>query len=187
MKSKYKQENDLVEHYEAHPKYYSPVKNRNYFFNCLKKFDVNIELVSHVLDIGCGDGRICKYIPARIKYTGVDYSPTRINIANESNDKPNHNFVYNCAREFVLNSETQKYDLICAFEFLEHIIDPKELINHLLNTQNCFIVGTVPINIPYKAHLSVWKDEQELQSDLNPDSFFISKGHFNCFWSSFEK
>jgi 2-polyprenyl-3-methyl-5-hydroxy-6-metoxy-1,4-benzoquinol methylase len=184
MKSKYKKENDLVEHYEAHPKYYSPVKNESYFFNCLKRFNIDIESTNHILDIGCGDGRISKYIPEHIKYTGVDYSPTRIKIANESNDKSNHNFVYNCAREFVFSAEPQKYDLITAFEFLEHIVNPKELIEELLNKQNCTIIGTVPINMPYKAHLSVWKNEKELKEDLNPDSFFIEKCHFNCCWSS---
>ena len=91
MKSKYKQENDLIEHYESHPQYYSPVEDESYFFNCLKRFNIDIESANHILDIGCGDGRISRYISEHIKYTGVDYSPTRINIANELNDKTNHN------------------------------------------------------------------------------------------------
>lgn len=182
MKSKYKSENELVNHYEAHPQYYSPVKNITYFNDCMRGFNIELREIKNILDIGCGDGTISKFIPENVLYTGVDYSPTRIKIANQSSKNNNHKFIYDCAREYVINDTCGSYDLITAFEFLEHIVNPKELIDMLLSKYKSTVVGTVPVNMPYKAHLSVWEDVDQLKQDLNPDHVYKSGNHFRCCW-----
>lgn len=185
-KSIYEQENRLLPHYEKHLKYYSPIKSEKYFDYMKKITDLNVDDSHCILDLGCGDGTLAQYI-GDARYIGVDYSPSRIELAQKRNThKTNTTFINSCARKYVMSSSEQ-FDLIFAFEFLEHIVNPKGLIDCIINVQKkCLMIATVPVNMPRPVHLSVWKTEQDVQQSLNPDMVQLdnTKKHFICMWKS---
>lgn len=184
MTNKYKREQELISHYDDNLDYYSPLKNKSYFDYMCNTLGVDLSTVGSVLDLGCGDGRLCESLGDDIVYMGVDYSEKRIHKA--SNKYKNHNFKVSCIHEFC-ESQTQYYDLAVLTEVLEHIETPYTVIEQLLRyNADIKIIATVPINMPYKAHLSVWKTIQDVTRDLKPDKVQVdteqSGRHFLCAW-----
>ena len=86
--------------------------------------------VKTVLEVGCGTGkflRLLKESKPQLKFTGIDISHEAVKLAKENG--------VNClefsAEEFAEKSKEQ-YDLILAFELLEHVFDPISLIKVLM-------------------------------------------------------
>jgi 2-polyprenyl-3-methyl-5-hydroxy-6-metoxy-1,4-benzoquinol methylase len=184
-KSKYDIENELLPHYESHLKYYSPIKSDEYLDHVKNVTGLAINDSHKILDLGCGDGELTRYIGGA-QYIGVDYSSKRIDLARNLHNKTNVNFINECARKYITSTDKQ-FDLIFAFEFLEHIVKPRELIDCVMkNQKNVTMIATVPKNLPRPVHLSVWETEQEVQRDLNPDFIQLDniKRHFICLWKS---
>jgi 2-polyprenyl-3-methyl-5-hydroxy-6-metoxy-1,4-benzoquinol methylase len=182
-KSRYDRENQLLSHYEKHLKYYSPIKSVSYFNHIKQVTRLKLDQYHNILDIGCGDGLLSQYIGS-IRYTGVDYSPSRIRMALKNYNDDHIEFVNDCVREYI-NRTDKQFDLVFAFEFLEHIVDPYDLIEQIKRSQRkCTIIATVPINLPREVHLSVWKTEDEVRRDLSPDFIQIDnqQRHFICMW-----
>ena len=181
---KYIREAELIQHYDNNLKYYSPVSVEGYFTQMFKEFNIKIDQTSKILDLGCGDGRIFNYVKQVSNYVGVDYSSKRIDMArNKYNMHENCSFVQSCVREYINNNID--FDIVTAFEFLEHIIEPQNIIETILSKCNKVkIVATLPVNMPYKAHLSVWKNIDDVVADLSPDQIHMDKGnkHFKCLW-----
>lgn len=48
------------------------------------------------------------------------------------------------------------------------------------------IVASLPVNLPYKAHLSVWKNIDEVRSSLSPNQIYMDDNnrHFICLWNN---
>lgn len=184
MTNKYKREQELIPHYDNNLDYYSPLKNKSYFNYMCNTLNVDISTIKSVLDLGCGDGRLCESIESSIEYMGVDYSEKRIHKA--SNKYKDRNFKVSCIHKFC-ELQTSFYDLAVLTEVLEHIESPYTVIKQLLDyNSNIKIIATVPINMPYKAHLSVWKTIQDVTRDLKPDKVKVdteqSGRHFLCAW-----
>lgn len=185
--NKYKREEELIQHYDSNLKYYSPVSDEKYFRQVFKKFNIKIDQKSRVLDIGCGDGRVFNYVKQASSYVGVDYSVKRIEKAsNLYNMFDNCNFIQSCVREYVNNTNIN-FDIVTSFEFFEHIIEPQCIIETILNKcDKVKIVASLPVNLPYKAHLSVWKNIDEVRSSLSPNQIYMDDNnrHFICLWNN---
>lgn len=75
-----------------------------------------------ILDIGCGDGKISRYIAQKVplgNVTGIDYSSSMISFAQkEHGEIPNLKFMVGDAESFLLND---RYDLIVSFNCLHWV------------------------------------------------------------------
>jgi 2-polyprenyl-3-methyl-5-hydroxy-6-metoxy-1,4-benzoquinol methylase len=97
-----------------------------------------------VLDIGCGNGNISRYIGSKGHLvTGIDISKSAIDKAIELNEMKNVAF-FNISAEN-LNSN-QKFDLIICSEVIEHLNIPENVISTLKNLlkHKGVLIVTVP-------------------------------------------
>ena len=185
MKCRYQKEEKLIAHYNKNVNYYST--NIDEILAHIGYDDLNN--VSSAMDLGCGDGRACflmaKKASEDTKIVGVDYSAPRIEKANRKNTHENVSFVCEDIHQYLDNliEKGETFDLVVANEVIEHLENPREVLDKLQNISK-WIVGTVPINLPYIAHLSVWPKVSDIKKTF-PD-FFLSKmgGHCVIEWRS---
>lgn len=99
-----------------------------------------------VLDVGCGQGlntvRFTEDWPDA-KIVGVDLSDVGIEYAKSHYNSKNISFY--CMDVSDLLVEGKKYDLVTAFELLEHIEDWEKIANVMTEISNRYIMVSVPI------------------------------------------
>lgn len=159
MKSKSKQINQ---------KYYESYWNENMIQYLLKSaggrwFDYLLRLtlaktdsskVKSVADIGCGVGNktamMADYYP-KADVNGFDFSEPGIKSASIFHKRKNLHF----ATEDITESKYKKYDLITAFDVLEHIDDWKDLTKKLIKANNRYMLISSPVGRmrPYEVHI----------------------------------
>lgn len=104
-----------------------------------------------LLEIGCGDGRFLKKLQDNYSVAGFDISPSAINHASGL-IKNKYLKVLDIEKESIIG----KYDIILAFDLLEHLKDPKKAILKIrkaLNKDGIFILS-VPNNYGFYGRLS---------------------------------
>ncbi len=148
-------EQELVSFYDNKLEYYSPATTEQ-----LQRIAtlVNAPTEGKMLDVGCGDGRACHYaVNHGMAYTGIDYSAKRIKKAREEFGYGPELIVGDVYE--VLENSLPQYDFIWCCELLEHLEEP-ERIWRAMQTLCCgMVVCTVPVDMPYHAHLQVFKDD----------------------------
>lgn len=167
LQVKYEEERQLIDHYNENIKYCSSIGPSTF----KKTIDV-LQLSpdnKRILDIGCGTGKWAKFLASEYKcgVTGIDYSDKRIEEACRDIEGLDVMFAVKDANLFLREGYT-KFDIITMFEVIEHLHKPKELLDlcyKRLETGGC-IVGTVPLNKPYKAHLQVYTSVEEVEEKL---------------------
>jgi cyclopropane fatty-acyl-phospholipid synthase-like methyltransferase len=88
-----------------------------------------------VIDFGCGHGYFSEYVVG--DYIGVDWSVKGIEKAKEMfKDKI---FFAMKFQDFKLPKNKKKFDYAVAFEIFEHLENPKELIEKMLEVATCAI------------------------------------------------
>jgi 2-polyprenyl-3-methyl-5-hydroxy-6-metoxy-1,4-benzoquinol methylase len=87
-----------------------------------------------VLDLGCLEGfaglTVANLTPSVRRLVGVDLSKEGIDIANSRKNlvKANAEFIQGTIEEFLATTK-EKFDMIMLFEVIEHVKDPKELLD----------------------------------------------------------
>jgi SAM-dependent methyltransferase len=115
-----------------------------------------------VADIGCGLGlksaTMAKYFP-KAKVYGYDFSKPGINAAKrEFKDTKN---LYFDTKDITLQKNNQnKYDLITAFDLLEHIDDWQKLAKELIAVNNKYMLISSPVGRmrPYEVHIGHFRN-----------------------------
>ena len=155
-------EAELVEHYDSNLNYAS-IGFEN-LMRLIGAFKLNLRRINTVLDLGCGDGRYTEFLSDILRVTayGVDYSPARIKKAEELK---HYDTNYHCSD--IRDSEWEG-DLTLMIEVLEHLQNPVEVVQHALKYTKVYMLATVPLNMPYKAHLSVYKSPEEVMKLFQP-------------------
>lgn len=171
-------ERALVSHYDHVLRYWSPL--RNYSLDQLAE-RVGVSVRAPLLDVGCGDGRLAQHVPFDVE--GIDVSPRRIECARA--EYPDS--VWHCADlyEWVAACERQ-YQTIAVIEVLEHLAEPRAVLDMLRTrlANDGAILGTVPLRLPYKAHLHTYRDINAVQQALQPDAIARLDRSAVCRWGA---
>jgi ubiquinone/menaquinone biosynthesis C-methylase UbiE len=181
MEIKYKQEADLLQHYNNNVNYSSPIIGN--MENILSLYgDPHYPMSAKVLDVGCGAGHASKYIRDRYKCTviGIDYSEKRIDLARKDSDCE---FIVCDVNHVLKHFKDDYFDLIMAFETLEHLVDPSGVLHKCKRVlkPNGMIIGSVPLNHPYVAHIHVYSSAQDVENQLGVEVFHVVFGRYAFF------
>ena len=90
-----------------------------------------LEENARVLDIGCGTGNFLASVPQNIYKVGVDIDKTSISIAEENHK--NIEFICSSFEDLIYE---ENIDLITMNHVLEHLSNPKEVLDTLYNLSN---------------------------------------------------
>ena len=94
-----------------------------------------------ILDIGCGVGYGCHLMSQQAsKVIGVDSDSRCITAANKKYSKDNIEFI--CCD--IQNYDMKKFDIITAFESLEHLNKPYKIIDKMMENANKFFLISTP-------------------------------------------
>jgi 2-polyprenyl-3-methyl-5-hydroxy-6-metoxy-1,4-benzoquinol methylase len=104
---------DALQNYNG---YY--LKDKSEFYEAAKWIDGNDD----VLEIGCGTGNFVNFMKCK-SFTGLEFSEKSILIARNKNIN-----VINELLEEHVNTNKNKYDVVCYFQVLEHVKDPRQFI-----------------------------------------------------------
>lgn len=104
-----------------------------------------------VLEFGCSSGFALRFLPDTIQsYTGVDYSKHIIEYAQEKFGGKGRRFFWSSIDKFLAKID-QTYDVIIAFEVLEHVRNGKEVAQAL--KAHC---KTLLLSTPYREPVGFW-------------------------------
>ncbi len=111
--------------------------------------------ISTVADVGCGVGNKTATMARHFKraeVTGYDFSKAGIAAAKKFHKVKNVHFA---TEDITESSYKKKFDLITAFDVLEHIDDWKGLTKKLINVNNKYMLISSPVGKmrPYEVHI----------------------------------
>lgn len=154
-----------LDHYNKHVNYKSPANN---FRIISRKLLPHIQPKSTLLDLGCGTGMFCNMATLNkgCVTIGVDFAGQRVKRAKLN--YPQLDFRVDEILPFLLNN-TEKYDIITFFEVIEHLIEPVIALESAVSRlkPSGYVLGTVPLNMPYKTHISVYTSISDVEARLN--------------------
>lgn len=111
---------------------------------CAYKFAKDYIYDKRVIDIGCGEGYGAFYLAGFSKeVVGIDYDREVIDYASNKYKRDNLKFYHIDADD--LASFAHQFDAVCCFQAIEHMHDPKKLlqgIKNILNENGIFICST---------------------------------------------
>lgn len=139
-----------------------------------------IDPSAHILDIGCGDGRVTAELSRHAvggKVLGVDASPCMIEFALKSFPKakyPNLDFMRKMAEEI---SFSQEFDLIVSFSCLHWLKDAKKAFCQMesaLKKNGELLILTYPQESPYYKYLELALKNYPEYSSLSSNHTMLS-------------
>jgi 2-polyprenyl-3-methyl-5-hydroxy-6-metoxy-1,4-benzoquinol methylase len=110
-----------------------------------EKLQKTISSKGRVLDVGCGNGVISRYLGSLgYEVLGIDVDPKTIAKAAQLNSLPNVSFTVKSAEQLV--AEGKQYDAVICSEVLEHLNNPSALLGTLYKSvkDDGVLVVTVP-------------------------------------------
>lgn len=108
-----------------------------------------------VLEIGCSSGYGVQLFPKNIDYIGLDYSADVVKFATENFGDENHKFITGNINTY----DFGQYDVIVAFEVLEHLDRGKEIAQEL--KKHC---KTLLVTVPFSEIPGLWGQHHKLHN-----------------------
>ena len=105
-----------------------------------------------VLDIGCGGGILTEALSeAGAEVIGIDASPQTIGVAKSHANSVNSKATYfeSTVEDFILNNQSNSFDVITCLEMLEHVPAPDKIIENccaLLKDKGDIFLSTINRN-----------------------------------------
>lgn len=113
------------------------------FFSDLKQLLDKTNNVSTVLEAGCGEGTVTKFLysegKGKFKIKAFDISDDLVK--NASKQFPEIEFL---TKNIYTLDEVNEYDLVVCSEVLEHLEEPEKVIKLLLNASRKYVIISVP-------------------------------------------
>lgn len=122
-----------------------------------------------ILEIGCGTGEITQFLEKYGRVEALDVSPEALNYARERGVR---NAILGDVNRIDLTGLTERFDLVVAFDVLEHIQDDVEAMKraHLMLKKGGYLIVSVP------AYKFLWSEHDEaLHHKRRYHSFEIAK------------
>ena len=182
----YPQEARLQPHYD-NLQYDAPMNGR-WIEEVMSNFICDL---SRVLDLGCGIGTFCKWAARQngnVFVHGIDYSQPRIEYAKEHNNEATVGYLCKDVNAVVAAMRSPMYSVVTLWDVLEHLERPNLVLRYAANAlrPGGQILATIPVNMPYEAHLQVYRNVEELNTALRPTRVVqthLGRDYFLCEWS----
>lgn len=143
-KSHYEEQYSKVIEY----KYKTNTRYQRFLVECIEKYIKEKQMIRSLCDIGCGQGLntffFLKDFP-EAEILGIDLSENGIKYANEHFGKNNGRIEFKCGNILTYNFPREKYDVVTAFELLEHIEDWKSIAHRICNLAGKYIIVSSPV------------------------------------------
>lgn len=147
--------------------------------------DINKSNIKTVADIGCGLGLhtklLAKYF-TKAKVTGFDFSSSGIATAKKNHKLKNLNF---SVEDITKAKNNKKYDMITAFDVLEHIEDWHGLVKNLIKVNNHYFIFASPIGRmrPYEKHIGHFRNfkKGEIEAFMQSQGYKTVKTYYAGF------
>ena len=125
-----------------------------------------------VLEFGCSSGFGTRLLPEDVDYTGVDYSKQIVAYATEHFATDQRRFVWSTIDSYLDKAEAEglKFDVVIAFEVLEHVKNGREVAQRLKK-----FAPTVLLSTPYREPVGFWGKHHVLHGLREKD--FPQFGH----------
>lgn len=139
-------------HLAGDGKFYEKLQKYPWYYNDWKwDYDQAIRFIEEettVLDIGCGSGKFLKYLKEKknCDCTGLELNENAISEAVQNGLKVKSEFVQQHAEDI-----NNRYDVVCAFQVLEHIADAGSFLEGAIKClkPNGKLIICVPNNNPW--------------------------------------
>ncbi|HET9442335.1 MAG TPA: class I SAM-dependent methyltransferase [Acidimicrobiales bacterium] len=128
---------------------------------------VDTDDVATVVDVGCGIGHKTSTLRGRFpkaSVQGFDFSPQAIEVATKAYGPEGIDF--SCT-DITKAGYSTRYDLIAAFDVLEHVDDWQGLVTDLVRANNRYIVLSFPVGRmrPYEVNIGHYRNFQRDQME----------------------
>jgi trans-aconitate methyltransferase len=134
--------------------------------------------INSIIDVGCGEGTTTQFIANKFPNAlvrGIDFSEVGIKCA-ISHWKLN-NLEFKC--ELDSASLESEWDLVCAFDVLEHIENWQEVLNRMANSSQKYLILSFPTGRmrPFEVHMGHFRNfkKNEVEDFLSSRSFLPKK------------
>jgi len=135
------------------------------------------ETIRSILDVGCGEGTVtyllAKWFP-NAKTEGIDFSEMGIQCAESRYSLQNLHF----SVDLFSDALTSNYDLVTAFEVLEHVEDWRTLLGRITDSAQQFVLLSYPTGQmrPFEKDVGHYRNFKRGEVE----TFLLNHGFYTC-------
>ena len=141
--------------------------------------------VKTVADVGCGIGHktsILKKYFGKAKVSGFDFSAPAIEVAKKAYGPQGINF---SCQDITKAKYNKKYDLIAAFDVLEHVDKWQKLVKDLIRVNNRYMLLSFPVGRmrPYEVNIGHYRNfkKNEMETFMSKQGYTVVKTFYAGF------
>ena len=154
----------------------------SFHLNLIKRYVIRTRPKS-LLDVGCGTGHLIKYLNQHLfnsSLVGIDFNVPRDSPSITNNNSIN--YVQADVVDYISSIKSNSFDLVICAHFLEHVEDPKAIINDIRRISKRSLILICPLEKPFKwgynYHLHFFQDNHSFMemvlSDKNNNNNYIT-------------
>tara|TARA_B100000579_G_C22772374_1_gene824685 strand:- start:569 stop:1327 length:759 start_codon:yes stop_codon:yes gene_type:complete len=139
----------------------------SFHLNLIKRYVIQTRPKS-LLDVGCGTGHLIQYLNHNSfdsRLVGIDFNIPKFSQSTSiSRNNNTINYVQADVVEYISSILSNSFDLVICAHFLEHVEDPKAIINEIRRISRRSLILICPLEKPFRwgfnYHLHFFQDNQ---------------------------